>query len=136
MAIVLKKFAEISEHIGDLQTNIDFVEKSQFLIKAVEDNCWDGEWYIRAYFDNGDELGSKNCAACQIDSLAQSFATLARFPNTERNLIALNSAYEYLVDKENGLIKLFTPPFKKNEMPVGYATSYPRGIRENRNNFV
>ncbi len=136
MIIVLKRFAEIAKKVNDIITHDDYIEKAETLTKAIVDNCWDGEWYIRAYFDNGDELGSKDCVACQIDSLAQSFAVLADLPESERNNIALNSAYDYLVDKKYNLIKLFTPAFQKNEMPVGYATAYPRGIRENGGQYT
>lgn len=136
MIIVLRRFSQIAEYIGDMSVKNEYIEKANLLAKAVEDNCWDGEWYIRAYFDNAEELGSKNSPACQIDSLAQSFAVLAELPNTERNMIALNSAYSYLVDEKNGLIKLFNPAFDKDEMPVGYATAYPRGIRENGGQYT
>lgn len=136
MAIVFKKFAKVSELMNDNASADEYLLKSHHLINAVEDNCWDGEWYLRAFFDNGDELGSKSCEACQIDILAQSFAILADLPNKERNEIALLSAYTNLVDTKHGLIKLFTPAFNKNEMPVGYATSYPRGIRENGGQYT
>lgn len=136
MAITFKKFARISELMNDNAARDEYLLKSHQLITAVEENCWDGEWYLRAFFDNGDELGSKNCEACQIDVLAQSFAILAGLPNKERNEIALLSAYTNLVDTKHNLIKLFTPAFNKNEMPVGYATSYPRGIRENGGQYT
>ena len=136
MIIVLKRFSEIAENIGDVSKKNENIEKENILLQAFERYFMDGEWYIRAYFDNGDELGSRNCETCQIDSLAQSFAVLSELTNSERNMIALDSAYSYLVDKKNGLIKLFTPAFEKNEMPVGYATSYPRGIRENGGQYT
>ena len=136
MAITFKKFAKVSELMDDNAAKDEYLLKSHQLISAIEENCWDGEWYLRAFFDNGDELGSKNCDACQIDILAQSFAILAELPNKERNEIAMLSAYTNLVDLKHGLIKLFTPAFNKNEMPVGYATSYPRGIRENGGQYT
>lgn len=136
MIIVFKRFSEICERIGDFATKEDYLSKANLLSVAIEEHCWDGEWYLRAFFDDGTELGSRNCEACQIDSLAQSFAVLSELPTNERNKIALNSAYSELVDKKNGIIKLFTPPFQRNEMPVGYATSYPRGIRENGGQYT
>lgn len=136
MAIVLERFALIANDVGDLATKHECEDRSQALKEAVEANCWDGEWYIRAYLDNGDELGSKNSDACQIDSLVQSFAVLSKLSDHERNEIALSSAYEYLVDNKRGLIKLFTPAFENNEMPVGYATCYPHGIRENGGQYT
>lgn len=136
MIIVLQKFSRLAFRIGDLQTKHECEDRALALKESIESHCWDGEWYIRAYFDNGDELGSKDSESCSIDSPSQSFATLAGLNNTERNEIALQSAYEYLVDSKRGLIKLFTPAFENNEMPVGYATSYPHGIRENGGQYT
>lgn len=136
MIIVLNEFANVCKRIGDVAIEEEYIRNSRILAKAIDEHCWDGEWYIRAFFDNGDELGSRNSKACIIDSLAQSFAVLADINNDERNNIALCSAYDYLVDRKNSLIKLFTPPFVKNEMPVGYAASYPAGIRENGGQYT
>ncbi len=136
MIIVLRRFAKIAEKIGDHETKDDCVSKAHSLTVAVIENCWDGEWYLRAFFDSGDELGSRNSFACQIDSLAQSFAVLCELPDTEKNMIALSSARSYLCDKKNGIVKLFTPPFENNEMPVGYAAAYPAGIRENGGQYT
>ncbi|MFA5657704.1 MAG: glucoamylase family protein [Oscillospiraceae bacterium] len=136
MIIVLRRFSKIAEKIGDIKTKEDFLTKSHSLAFAVEESCWDGEWYLRAFFDNGDELGSKNSPACQIDSLAQSFAVLSELSSSERNIIALSSAYSKLCDRKNGIVKLFASPFENNEMPVGYAASYPAGIRENGGQYT
>lgn len=136
MIIVFKQFSKICEWVGDIDTKQEYLDKANILSKSLEEHCWDGQWYIRAFFDNGDELGSQNSKACKIDSLAQSFSVLAQLPNTERNNVALNSAYASLIDNKNGIIKLFTPAFERNEMPVGYATSYPPGIRENGGQYT
>lgn len=136
MIIVLKKFADICSLVGDDEYRRICFERASFLTRAVSHSAWDGEWYIRAFFDNGEPLGSKLCKACKIDSLAQSFAVLASLPNEERNEIALNSAISALCDKKNGIIKLFTPAFEGGEAPVGYASSYPPGIRENGGQYT
>ena len=37
---------------------------------ALEEHAWDGDWYRRAYFDDGTPLGSAQNDECRIDSLA------------------------------------------------------------------
>ncbi len=44
---------------------------------ALEDNGWDGDWYRRAYFDDGSPLGSVVQRECRIDSIAQSWAVIS-----------------------------------------------------------
>ena len=39
--------------------------------------AWDGDWYRRAYFDDGTPLGSAQNEECKIDSLTQSWAVLS-----------------------------------------------------------
>ena len=48
------------------------------LQRNIEQHAWDGEWYRRAYFDNGEPLGSSTNPECKIDSLPQSWSVLSR----------------------------------------------------------
>ena len=50
-------------------------------------HAWDGAWYLRAYFDNGDQLGSKNNQECKIDAISQSWSVLSEGGESERSLI-------------------------------------------------
>ena len=100
--------------------------------EAIETNAWDGNWYLRAFCDDGKILGSSASAECMIDSIAQSWSVLSGFGNPERSKTALLSAERFLVDYENSVIKLLTPPFTEASIQdVGYIASYPPGIREN-----
>ena len=47
------------------------------LRENIEQHGWDGEWYRRAYFDDGTPLGSATNAECQIDSISQSWSVLS-----------------------------------------------------------
>ena len=74
---VLMQFAEVARLRGDLS----FAERCQSeaaqLRQNIEQNGWDGEWYRRAYFDDGSPLGSASNPECQIDSIAQSWSVLS-----------------------------------------------------------
>ena len=102
------------------------------LCVSLEENAWDGDWYLRAFYDSGDKMGGKSSAACQIDILPQAFAVLAELPDGDRNITALNSAWDRLVDKKAGIIKLFTPPFtEENTMSRAEAEKEKGKIGEN-----
>ncbi len=102
---------------------------------ALERDGWDGDWYRRAYFDDGTPLGSAANAQCRIDSIAQSWAVLSGA--AER--VARNARWRrstLLIDRQNGLAVLFTPPFNETPLDPGYIKGYPPGIRENGGQYT
>lgn len=109
-----RKFAAVSKEKGDTEYAEKLEKRIAELCVSVEENAWDGGWYLRAFYDNGEKMGSKDSAACKIDILPQAFAVLCGLPDGDRSIIALNSAYDRLVDKKAGIIKLFTPPFTED----------------------
>ena len=52
----------------------------------------DGEWYRRAYFDDGTPLGSHENVECKIDSIAQSWSVISKAGDVERTETAMESA--------------------------------------------
>ena len=102
----------------------------------METNAWDGDWYRRAYYDDGTPLGSAQSDECQIDSIAQSWAVLFGVANPERAARAMEAVADRLVRPQDQLILLFTPPFDKTERDPGYIKGYLPGIRENGGQYT
>ena len=111
-------------------------EEAEKLRINIRQGAWDGEWYRRAYFDNGTPLGSKENVECKIDSIAQSWSVLSKAGDKERTVTAMESADKYLVRKEAGLIQLFDPPFDKSDLNPGYIKGYVPGVRENGGQYT
>ncbi|MBR3927846.1 MAG: DUF3131 domain-containing protein [Clostridia bacterium] len=105
------------------------------LREAIETHAWDGEWYLRAFDDDGNKIGSKDLAECRIDLISQAWAVIAGL-DKERAIKALKSAKAHLVDSNTGLICLLTPPFTGKECHPGYISAYPCGIRENGGQYT
>ncbi|MBR2970606.1 MAG: hypothetical protein IKC48_02275 [Clostridia bacterium] len=103
-------------------------------LKEAIDKAWDGEWYTRAYCDDGTVLGGKDSKECQIDLITQSFAAISGCAKGGKAKLALLSAASKLVDAEHGIIKLLTPPLK--EIKAGYICDYPPGVRENGGQYT
>ena len=97
---------------------------------AVERHGWDGEWYLRAYTDSGEALGSHEGAVCRIDAISQAWAVLAGLDES-RCRQAMDAAWRLLVDEQNGILRLLTPPFSLSALDPGYIRGYPEGVREN-----
>ena len=133
---ILENFSKIARMRGDL----NFAERCDAerarLKENVEKNAWDGEWYRRAYFDNGEPLGSATNVECQIDSLPQSWSILSGAGDPERSRTAMEAVYRRLVRRESGLIQLFDPPFDKSALDPGYIKGYVPGVRENGGQYT
>ena len=98
--------------------------------------AWDGEWYLRAYYDDGTPLGSHTDAECRIDSIAQSWAVLSGVAPPERAAQAMASLRRDLVCKADGLMLVLTPPFDRTPHDPGYIKGYPPGLRENGGQYT
>ena len=117
---------DISEYVG-------FNEE---LKENLNKKTWDGNYYLRAFFDNGDKLGSHENTECKIDLISQSFAILSGVAPKDRVLKSITSVEEQLVDSKNKIVKLLTPPFAKSLNNPGYIMNYPKGIRENGGQYT
>ncbi|WP_456307031.1 GH36-type glycosyl hydrolase domain-containing protein [Lichenicola cladoniae] len=98
--------------------------------------AWNGEWYLRAYYDDGTPLGSHTDAECRIDSIAQSWAVLSGVAPPDRAATAMASLNRELVRPDDGLLLVLTPPFDRTTHDPGYIKGYPPGLRENGGQYT
>lgn len=105
------------------------------LMESVQKYGWDGEWYLRAYDDDGEKLGSCECDECVIDLIAQSWSVLSGCPDGMAQS-AMDAAWKYLYDSEHHMLRLLTPPFTGKEFDPGYIAAYPPGVRENGGQYT
>ena len=117
-----------------MQNNVQ--KESLQLKKNIEENAWDGNWYLRAYFDDGTPLGSSKNEECKIDSIPQSWSVISGAGNTSHSRIAMQSAYDHLVKKDLSVIQLFDPPFDHAVPNPGYIKGYLPGVRENGGQYT
>jgi cyclic beta-1,2-glucan synthetase len=103
---------------------------------ALDENAWDGDWYRRAYFDDGTPLGSTENEECRIDSIAQSWSVISGGADPSKALRAMASVDEYLIRRGDGIILLFTPPFDTSDLEPGYIKGYIPGVRENGGQYT
>ncbi|HZV70743.1 MAG TPA: glucoamylase family protein [Saprospiraceae bacterium] len=126
--------------IAKLKEDTSFTDRFEAieieLQKNIELNGWDGEWYRRAYFDNGAVLGSVQNDECKIDSIAQSWAVLSRAGDPVHAKMGMEAADKQLIRREEGIIQLFDPPFDKSELNPGYIKGYVPGVRENGGQYT
>ena len=131
------KQTKIEEEIKNEEKMIQKLEEIKTKLKKnLNTNGWDGRWYKRAYTDSGDALGSMENDECRIDSIAQSWSIISNAGENDKKYISLESLENHLVDRENGIIKLLDPPFKKGKIDPGYIKAYMPGVRENGGQYT
>ncbi|MBU1997960.1 MAG: cyclic beta 1-2 glucan synthetase, partial [Candidatus Omnitrophica bacterium] len=133
---ILKSMAVLAAKHGDKVFSEFCVEEAGKLARNIEEHAWDGEWYRRAYFDNGDPLGSSLNSECRIDSIPQSWAVLSGAAQRERARRAMDQVDRQLVDRKHALVRLFDPPFNKAFPNPGYIKGYVPGVRENGGQYT
>jgi cellobiose phosphorylase len=121
---------------GDAQRFERFTNYRARLRAAIDRAGWDGAWYRRAYYDNGEPMGSATSDECQIDALAQAWAVISGVASPERARSAMDAVEERLVNDEAGIIRLLTPPFDRTPNDPGYIKGYLPGIRENGGQYT
>ena len=133
---VLMSFIEVARLHGDLP----FVDRCQReagnLSRNIEQHGWDGEWYLRAYFDDGTPLGSSRNPECRIDSIAQSWSVLSGAGDLTRSRMAMDAVDKRLVRRDDALVQLLEPPFDKSDLNPGYIKGYVPGVRENGGQYT
>jgi cyclic beta-1,2-glucan synthetase len=132
----LTELAPIADQRGEAERATRWRERAASLKASLEGEAWDGEWYKRAFFDDGTPLGSAASDECQIDSIPQSWAVLSGAGDAERARQAMESVERRLVRWEDRLLLLFAPPFDRTPLDPGYIKGYVPGIRENGGQYT
>jgi cellobiose phosphorylase len=133
---VLTQFAQLARARRDPVFADRCLAQARQLQQNIEQHAWDGQWYRRAYFDNGEPLGSQTNPECQIDSLPQSWSVISGAGEPLHSRQAMQSVDRRLVRRDAGLVQLFDPPFDKSPLEPGYIKGYIPGVRENGGQYT
>ncbi len=132
----LSKFIRVAERRGDTARATAWLMHTVSLKEALDQNGWDGDWYRRAYYDDGTPLGSVANQECRIDAIAQSWSVISGAAQPARAARAMEALDKYLVHRGDGVGLLFTPPFVNSDHDPGYIKGYPAGLRENGGQYT
>jgi len=133
---VMWEFAKIADARSEQKRAESWRLHVSALKASLEREAWDGEWYRRAYFDDGTPLGSATDLECRIDSIAQSWGMISGAAERGRGARAMAAVDQQLVRRPDGLILLLTPPFDKTPLDPGYIKGYLPGVRENGGQYT
>ena len=133
---ILGDFIPLCEARRDLARAEKYRAHRAKLFEALNTQGWDGDWYRRAWYDNGAVLGSRDSDECQIDTLAQAWAVLTGTATGDRIEQVLNAMENRLIDTDVGIIRLLTPAFDQTPHDPGYIKGYVAGVRENGGQYT
>ena len=136
MCDVLIRFSAIARLRNDLAFSNRCEGEVDKLRRSIEQSGWDGEWYLRAFFDDGTRLGSAKSPECRIDSICQSWSVLSGIGEAEHSRMAMEAVDTYLVCRDNALVQLLDPPFDTSSLNPGYIKGYVPGVRENGGQYT
>lgn len=127
----------VKENLEEIVLLVEKLNKIKMeLKKALNSYAWDGRWFKRAFCDDGSVLGTIENEECKIDSIAQSWSVISNGGDNDKKYISMESLENYLIDRENGIIKLLDPPFEKSRLEPGYIKAYLPGVRENGGQYT
>ena len=135
LVTVLNEFAPICERRGRSDLAQTYRDEARWLTGMLE-LAWDGDWYRRAYFDDGTPLGSVQNEECKLDSLTQSWAVLSQAAQPRRAARAMDAVRAHLVRRDAQIVLLLTPPFDRMAHDPGYIKGYVPGVRENGGQYT
>lgn len=132
----LTSMLPVCERFGDQERINHYTAYREDLRRALNDAGWDGQWYRRAYFDDGTPLGTAEAGECCIDALVQAWAVISGIAPPDRAASAIAAVEQRLVDESAGMIKLLTPAFDRMDADPGYIKGYLPGVRENGGQYT
>ncbi|MBK8165102.1 MAG: glycosyl transferase [bacterium] len=133
---IIDAFAPLCDERGDKDRADRYRAHREHLAAALNDGGWDGQWYRRGYYDDGAPLGSHENRECRIDALAQAWSVLSRVAPPERAAAALDQVEAQLINDDERLVRLLTPPFVDTPRDPGYIRGYVAGVRENGGQYT
>ncbi len=131
LCALVEDFGPLARSRGDTERAQRWEEAARGWRAALQADAWDGQWYKRAFFDDGTALGTQTDAECRIDLIAQAWSVISNAAPPAFQRMALEALERHLVDHEAGLVKLLTPPLQHKQPSAGYIQAYPPGVREN-----
>ena len=121
--------AELAEKSGRVLDVDKYKDMAKEMKKRINENAWDGEWYMRAFDDNGTPVGTNKNEEGKIWLESNTWAVLSGVAEGDRMLQTLDSIKKYLSTKYG--IVLFHPAYSQYHPELGYVSVFPRGLKEN-----
>ena len=121
-------FAELADIHGERGDAEQARQRSREMKRIINEYGWDGEYYLCAYNDAGEKIGSHECEQGAMFLIPQLWSVLANV-SEDRMIKAMDSVEKYLSSPLGTLISI--PAYTKYDPSIGSVTAKPAGVHEN-----
>jgi len=129
LVLAAREMARMAELYGKNDDATKYINIAKSMSETINKEAWDGAWYVRAFDDNGNPVGSSKNKEGQIYLEPQPWAVMSGVANDERAKKCMNSVKKYLAT-EHGVM-ILQPSYNKFHPELGSITVYPPGLKEN-----
>lgn len=129
LAAMMRKTFELLELRGDAATLARYRLAYENIAKSVDTYCWDGEWYIRAFRDNGNPVGVSTAAQGKVFINAQTWSVISGIAPREKATAALEAVRKHLLRPKG--VQICWPPYISVEEDIGLISRCVPGKKEN-----
>ncbi|XHR30638.1 MAG: GH36-type glycosyl hydrolase domain-containing protein [Chthoniobacteraceae bacterium] len=126
---VLRQMLELAAAYGDKTAAAILTERLEAQLSAVQNHCWDGDWWVRGFEDDASPIGSKSCKHGQIWLNSQTWSVLANCGSQAEQTAAMDSVARIL-NTPCGIKKLH-PSFPTFPEVADAFSGYSLGCGEN-----
>jgi len=131
MQLVLgaREMAELARRCGDSEAETEAIQVKEEFTRRINEQAWDGEWYVRTLCEDGYRIGSKDCQYGRIYLNPQSWAVLSGVADEERAR-AIMAKVDELLEDDIGY-RICKPPYAEYDPRVGGMSNSMPGANEN-----
>lgn len=134
LRFALSTYAEICAAVGETREKMWAEDKLAAFDTRIETHCWDGDWYLRGFGDDGIKYGSAEQTEGRIFLNTQTWAVFSGHAKGARAATAMASVEKHLATDHG--VMLCTPPFVETSMKVMRAVVFNPGMKENGGIFT
>jgi cellobiose phosphorylase len=132
--LAARQMAEVFAQLGQGDEAEGYLDASRRMETTVLEHGWDGAWFLRAYDDFGEKVGSHECAEGQIFIEPQGICILAGIGLADGKAGQALEAVRERLSTPHGIV-LQQPAYSRYYLELGEISSYPPGYKENAGIF-
>ncbi|MEN6298344.1 MAG: hypothetical protein ABFD51_00320, partial [Anaerolineaceae bacterium] len=132
--LAVGEMIQMANHRGNHQEAEELHNKAEAMKEVIWKSGWDGNWFLRAYDDFGDPLGSHLCEEGQIFIEPQGICVMAGLGIDDGRAKQALDAVAGRLATPDGIV-LHQPAFTRYYLHLGEISSYPPGYKENSGVF-
>lgn len=132
--LAAKEMAQLATTLNRTEEADFYTQEAAAMTAVTLQHGWDGGWFLRAYDDFGDKVGSQECPEGQIFIEPQGMCVMAGIGQDTGEAGQALTAVNKRLATSHGIV-LQQPAYTRYYLNLGEISSYPPGYKENAGIF-